>query len=271
MSSRPRPPLHSRERVRRAVRFGRPDRAPISHAVLPAAQLKYGAALAEILAEYREDFGWDFMDDLPVARFPALYRQGLNRDDFGTLWRVEWTGVCGIPVDWPIKDLSRYEEYKLAAGFCGRAARGPAVQRPPVRVRRPLVRPRRLDHLFRAAPAAPRHGEPVSWTSPRIRPLSAGCSTTCWPSTCAGSTSGRPSSTTVSTSATTGAASAACSSGPTFGGASSNPATPSMFSRVAGGGDGRLVPQRRFRQRHRRRPHRDRRRRHQRPDRGRRP
>jgi uroporphyrinogen decarboxylase len=109
--------MDSRERVRRAVRFDRPDRVPISHAVLPAAQLKHGAALAEILAEHREDFGWDFLDDLPVAQFPALYRQGLNRDDFGTLWRVEWTGVCGIPVDWPIKDLSRYDEYRWPADF----------------------------------------------------------------------------------------------------------------------------------------------------------
>jgi hypothetical protein len=109
--------MDSRERVRRALRFGRPDRVPISHAVLPAAQLKYGAALAEILTEYREDFGWDYMADLPVAEFSALYKKGLNRDAFGTLWRVEWTGVCGIPVDWPIKDLARYGEYRWPPDF----------------------------------------------------------------------------------------------------------------------------------------------------------
>jgi len=48
--------MNSRERVKRAVHFEQPDQAPISHAVLPAAQLKYGEALNEILAEYREDF-----------------------------------------------------------------------------------------------------------------------------------------------------------------------------------------------------------------------
>ena len=42
--------MQSRERVKRAVHFQGPDRAPISHAVLPAAQLKYGEPLAEILA-----------------------------------------------------------------------------------------------------------------------------------------------------------------------------------------------------------------------------
>ncbi len=117
MNRESRPDMDSRERVRRAVRFDRPDRVPLSHAVLPAAQLEHGAALAGILAENREDFGWDYLDDLPVSEFSALYKKGLNRDAFGTLWRVEWTGVCGIPVDWPIKDLSRYDEYRWPADF----------------------------------------------------------------------------------------------------------------------------------------------------------
>ena len=109
--------MNSRERVRRAVHFQNPDRVPISHAVLPAAQFKYGRALAEILAEFREDFGWDHMSDLPIERFPAQYRRGFSRDDFGTLWRVEWAGICGIPVDWPVKDLDRLDDYRWPADF----------------------------------------------------------------------------------------------------------------------------------------------------------
>ena len=109
--------MNSRERVKRAIRFERPDRVPISHAVLPAAQLKYGRALEEILEDYREDFGWDYMADLPLEKFPPPYKQGRNRDDFGTLWQVNWMGLCGIPVDWPIKDLNRYEEYKWPEDF----------------------------------------------------------------------------------------------------------------------------------------------------------
>jgi hypothetical protein len=84
---------------------------------LPAAQLKHGPALAEILTEYREDFGWDYQPDLPVNRYPPQYKKGLNRDEFGTLWRVEWEGVCGIPVDWPIKDLGRAAEYRWPEEF----------------------------------------------------------------------------------------------------------------------------------------------------------
>jgi len=109
--------VNSRERVRRSVHFQNPDRVPLSHAVLPAAQFKHGPALTEILAEFREDFGWDYMSDLPVERFPPQYRYGFNRDDFGTLWRVEWAGICGIPVDWPVKDLDRLADYRWPADF----------------------------------------------------------------------------------------------------------------------------------------------------------
>jgi uroporphyrinogen decarboxylase len=109
--------MNSRERVRRAIRFGTPDRVPVSHAVLPAAELKYGRALAEILAEHREDFGWDYMDALPLEKYSPQYKPGRNKDDFGTVWRVEWAGVCGIPVEWPIPDLDRYDDYRWPDDF----------------------------------------------------------------------------------------------------------------------------------------------------------
>ena len=109
--------MNSRERVKRAIQFRKPDRIPISHAVLPAAQIKYGAPLNEILAEFREDFGWDYMEDMHQDDYPALYKGGRNLDDFGTLWHGEWKGICAIPVDWPIKDLSRYDEYEWPEDF----------------------------------------------------------------------------------------------------------------------------------------------------------
>jgi hypothetical protein len=109
--------MNSSERVRKAIEFDFPDRVPISHAVLPAAQLKYGAAMAEILTEFREDFGWDTQDDLPLDKYPALYKKGQQADDFGTLWKVEWDGICGIPIDHPIKDLERWREYHWPETF----------------------------------------------------------------------------------------------------------------------------------------------------------
>ena len=115
---------NSRQRVKCAIAFAHPDRVPISHAVLPAAQLKYGKALDEILTTFREDFGWDYMPDMALEDFPAVYKQGRNTDDFGTVWHSEWLGVCGIPVDWPLRDLSRYAEFKWPEDFSAGPPRG---------------------------------------------------------------------------------------------------------------------------------------------------
>ena len=116
--------MNSRERVKCAIALADPDRVPISHAVLPAAQLKYGRALNEILAEFREDFGWDYMPDMALADFPAVYKQGRNSDDFGTVWCSKWLGVCGIPIEWPLRDLSHYGEFKWPCGFSAGPPRG---------------------------------------------------------------------------------------------------------------------------------------------------
>jgi len=104
--------MNSRERVKRAITFESPDRPPISHAILPAAQIKYGEALDEILGEVHEDFGWHLLPDMKREDFPPLYRGGRNRDDFGTVWHVEREGICGIPVDFPLADWGRYDEYE---------------------------------------------------------------------------------------------------------------------------------------------------------------
>lgn len=105
--------MTSRERVQRAIRFGKPDRPPISHAILPSAQYHYGDALKAITDAVPEDFGWGFLPDLPPEHLPALYKHGLHRDDFGTLWHVTVEGRCGIPVDFPIPaDFAGYDDYR---------------------------------------------------------------------------------------------------------------------------------------------------------------
>ena len=109
--------MNSRERVNCAINFNFPDRVPISHAVLPAAQLKYGEPLMEILSDFRDDFGWDYLDDLPIEKFPPLYKKGRNIDDFGTIWQVEQAGICGIPVEFPLDKLENYEDYKWPKEF----------------------------------------------------------------------------------------------------------------------------------------------------------
>jgi uroporphyrinogen decarboxylase len=107
----------NRARVKAAIHFQRPDRVPVSHAVLPAALLKYGDRLAEILTEFHDDFGWNYMPDLPPEEYPPIYRAGLHADDFGTVWHAKWLGISGIPVEWPIPDLDRYYQYRWPNGF----------------------------------------------------------------------------------------------------------------------------------------------------------
>ena len=57
------------------------------------------------------------MDDLPEDAFPPLYKEGRNTDDFGTVWQVENAGICGIPVEFPIKNLKNYQDYTWPEGF----------------------------------------------------------------------------------------------------------------------------------------------------------
>ena len=56
-----------RERVLRALGFQGPDRPPISHAILPCAQLHYGAALQRVIDAVPEDFGWELLPDIAGA------------------------------------------------------------------------------------------------------------------------------------------------------------------------------------------------------------
>lgn len=105
--------MNSRERVSRAIHFQRPDRLPISHAILPSAQYYYGAALKAITDAVPEDFGWSLLPDLPPDKLPAVYKFGRNRDNFGTLWHVSEQGRCGIPIEYPIPgNWEGYEKYQ---------------------------------------------------------------------------------------------------------------------------------------------------------------
>jgi uroporphyrinogen decarboxylase len=110
--------MTSRERVKRAIRFNKPDRPPISHAILPSAQYYYGDELTKIINSFHEDFGWHLLPELPREKLPPLYKLGKHRDDWGTLWWVTVEGRCGIPVEYPVKpDLSDYNQYKWPQVF----------------------------------------------------------------------------------------------------------------------------------------------------------
>jgi len=101
-----------KERVKKAISFSFPDRPPISHAVLPAAQIAYGEELEEILQSVDEDFGWSELPDLQPKDFPPQYKTGRNVDAFGTVWYGGKLGICGIPKEVPLEDLELYKHYQ---------------------------------------------------------------------------------------------------------------------------------------------------------------
>ena len=103
--------MTSRERVTKAIHFDYPDHPPVSHAILPSALLHYGDALRDILSEVHEDFGWDYLPDLPVEKFPPYYKKGRNRDGFGVLWESSEDGEYGLPVEKPLSDWSKHESF----------------------------------------------------------------------------------------------------------------------------------------------------------------
>jgi hypothetical protein len=92
--------MESRERVLRAINMGRPDRPPISHAILPSAQYYYGDALKRVTDAVPEDFGWSLLLDLPPEKLPPLYKEGEHRDEFGTLRVLEDAAQLGL-IDLP--------------------------------------------------------------------------------------------------------------------------------------------------------------------------
>ena len=110
--------MTSRERVMKAIHFEKPDRPPISHAILPSAQYYFGDELKKIIDNVHEDFGWHLLSDLPRAQLPPMYKKGINSDDFGTIWKTTIAGRCGIPYKYPIaEDFSNYESYKWPPVF----------------------------------------------------------------------------------------------------------------------------------------------------------
>ena len=105
--------MTSRDRVTKAIHFQKPDRPPISHAILPSAQYHFGNALKAITDAVPEDFGWSLLPDLPLEKLPAVYKLGKNRDDFGTLWHVSEEGRAGIPIEFPIaRNWENYKDYR---------------------------------------------------------------------------------------------------------------------------------------------------------------
>lgn len=102
--------MNSRERVIRAIEMTGPDRTPITHATLPGAVLRYGAALDEIYQRYPSD-AWENVGSASEGEFgPQI---GVpSRDPWGSLW-VRYTDEHkGQVVYCPLADWAALDAYE---------------------------------------------------------------------------------------------------------------------------------------------------------------
>ncbi len=105
--------MDRRERVIRAVEMNRPDRVPLVHSLLPAALLKHGQALVDLLAGYPNDFGSPKHTIPTIEELPPAYREGRHRDEWGTLWVSSENGIHGQVADHPVHSWEEAESFEF--------------------------------------------------------------------------------------------------------------------------------------------------------------
>jgi len=101
--------MNSRERVIRAVEFDGPDRIPNGCYWLPGAVDRYGEKLKDLFTEFPRDFH-QF-----VASFSSYvgYKDGVNSDVWGCVWKNVNPGVCGRIIKHPLADWEDLSQYEL--------------------------------------------------------------------------------------------------------------------------------------------------------------
>lgn len=101
--------MDSRERVMRAVEFDGPDRIPNGCYWLPGAIDRYGDELEALFREFPKDFH-QF-----VATFSSYvgYKEGVNVDPWGCVWKNINPGVLGRIIEHPLSDWENLSQYEL--------------------------------------------------------------------------------------------------------------------------------------------------------------
>lgn len=101
--------MNSRERVIRAIEFDGPDRIPNGCYWLPGAENKYGRALQNLFQRFPRDFH-QF-----VASFSSYvgYKDGINKDVWGCLWKNINPGVLGRIIEHPLSDWENLKHFEL--------------------------------------------------------------------------------------------------------------------------------------------------------------
>ena len=106
-----------KERVQAALGFRSPDRIPLQIYPSAAGLYEHGRKLLDLTKELGHDFGDLDLAKLPEPPAPKDFDpdgryHAVRTDEWGTTWEYRIFGIWGHPVDWPLNDLSRIEQWK---------------------------------------------------------------------------------------------------------------------------------------------------------------
>lgn len=107
--------MNSRERVRAAMSFKKPDHVPVQYYYCPVGYYEHGDKLNDLYASLEGDFGPFTRVAPPVLPDSDFDETGgyhaFKRDEWGTLWEFRIFGVTGIPKEFPLTDAGQIPAY----------------------------------------------------------------------------------------------------------------------------------------------------------------
>ena len=109
--------MTGRERVKKAMHYKKPDKVPVQFYYSPVGYYEHGDKLNDLYETMPGDF-------MPFTRYPvpnpdkSEYDENGNyhafrRDEWGTLWEYRIFGIAGLPKEYPVKDISKLDSYKM--------------------------------------------------------------------------------------------------------------------------------------------------------------
>jgi hypothetical protein len=108
--------MTSKERVRAAMRYKKPDKVPVQYYYCPVGYYEHGEKLNDLYAQLEGDFE-PFRRVTPAGPAAGDYDadgsyHGYRRDDWGTLWEYRIFGITGIPKEYPLAEESKIAAFK---------------------------------------------------------------------------------------------------------------------------------------------------------------
>ena len=108
--------MTSKERVRAAMRFQKPDRVPVQYLYAPVGYYEHGEKLNDLYSEMEGDFSPFRRIEIPKIPSSDFDDEGryhaFKRDEWGTFWEFRIYGVWGIPKEYPLEDAAKIRAYK---------------------------------------------------------------------------------------------------------------------------------------------------------------